>query len=95
VPDDHVDNGLFLRDRVERAEKTSAAPKAPVENELRPFSPDQVLLLPPSLDDWLPADHLTRFIAESSMIIWTCGSPAPTPKVRARRRTAVQPSAVD
>jgi hypothetical protein len=23
-----------------------------------------VLLLPPSLDDWLPADHLARFIAE-------------------------------
>jgi hypothetical protein len=23
-----------------------------------------VLLLPPSLDEWLPAEHLARFIAE-------------------------------
>jgi resuscitation-promoting factor RpfB len=28
------------------------------------FDPDQGLLLPPSLDDWLPAEHLARFIAE-------------------------------
>jgi len=28
----------------------------------RPYDPDQLLLLPPSLDDWLPEDHLARFI---------------------------------
>ena len=28
------------------------------------FDPSQGLLLPPSLDDWLPAEHLARFIAE-------------------------------
>ena len=27
------------------------------------FAPDQGSLLPPSLDDWLPAEHLARFIA--------------------------------
>src|SRR5208282_3848795 len=30
----------------------------------RPYEPDQVLLLPPSLDDWLPKGHLARFVAE-------------------------------
>ncbi len=40
------------------------APKAPVNKTFRPFDPDQVLLLPPSLDEWLPAEHLARFVAE-------------------------------
>ena len=30
----------------------------------RPFEPDQLLLLPPSLRDWLPADHLAYFVAD-------------------------------
>lgn len=30
----------------------------------RRFEPHQVLLLPPSLDDWLPDGHLARFVAE-------------------------------
>src|SRR4029450_9437162 len=30
----------------------------------RRFDPDQILLLPPSLDEWLPQDHLARFVAE-------------------------------
>ena len=30
----------------------------------RAYDQDQVLLLPPSLDDWLPADHTARFISE-------------------------------
>lgn len=34
------------------------------DKTFRPFAPDQMLLLPPSLDDWLPAEHLARFIAE-------------------------------
>src|SRR5680860_922413 len=29
----------------------------------RPFSRDQVFLIPPSLDDWLAADHPARFVA--------------------------------
>jgi len=39
-------------------------PKAAVDKTFRAFAPDQGLLLPPSLDDWLPAEHLARFIAE-------------------------------
>ncbi|MET7859302.1 hypothetical protein ABZS81_19150 [Streptomyces sp. NPDC005318] len=35
-----------------------------MDRTLRAFYPHQVLLLPPSLDDWLPEDHLTRFVAD-------------------------------
>lgn len=31
----------------------------------RPYAPDQVLLLPPSLQDWLPEDHLAYFISDA------------------------------
>jgi len=31
----------------------------------RPYEPDQQLLLPPSLQDWLPPDHLVWFISET------------------------------
>lgn len=48
----------------ERVEPHSGAPKAPVDKTFRVFDPEQGLLLPPSLDDWLPAEHLARFIAE-------------------------------
>ncbi|QIV79882.1 IS1182 family transposase [Mycolicibacterium frederiksbergense] len=40
------------------------ASKAPVDKTFRVFAPDQDLLFPPSLDDWLPAEHLARFVAE-------------------------------
>jgi transposase len=30
-----------------------------------PYTPDQVLLLPPSLDEWLPAGHLAYFISDT------------------------------
>lgn len=31
----------------------------------RPYEPHQALLLPPSLDDWLPANHLARFVSDT------------------------------
>ncbi|MET8331793.1 IS1182 family transposase [Streptomyces sp. NPDC005181] len=37
---------------------------AAVDKRFRAFDPHQVLLLPPSLDDWLPQDHLARFVAD-------------------------------
>jgi transposase len=36
----------------------------PVDKTFRRFDPDQQFLLPPSLDEWLPAGHLARFVAE-------------------------------
>jgi len=35
-----------------------------VDKTFRAFVPEQDLLLPPSLDEWLPAGHMARFIAE-------------------------------
>ena len=35
-----------------------------MDKTFRVFDPGQGLLLPPSLDDWLAAEHLARFIAE-------------------------------
>jgi transposase len=36
----------------------------PVDKTFRLFQPDQLLLVPPSLDEWLPQEHLARFIAD-------------------------------
>lgn len=38
--------------------------RGPVDKTFRVFQPDQMLLVPPSLDEWLPQDHVARFIAE-------------------------------
>jgi len=34
-----------------------------MEKTYRPYDPDQLLLLPPSLRDWLPEDHLVYFLS--------------------------------
>ncbi|MGW1024619.1 hypothetical protein ACWD4J_13065 [Streptomyces sp. NPDC002577] len=52
--------------------KPEGGPSAPVTKSFRVFAPDQTLLLPPSLDEWLPQDHLARFVAE-------LGTPPRTP----------------
>jgi hypothetical protein len=44
--------------------KRPTGPAAAVDKTFRAFDPHQVLLLPPSLDDWLPEDHLARFVAD-------------------------------
>lgn len=38
--------------------------QGPVEKTFRPFAPDQAWLVPPSLDEWLPQEHIARFIAD-------------------------------
>jgi transposase len=53
-------DGLFQVERVEPVRLVGG----PVDKTFRAFDPDQQLLFPPSLDEWLPADHLARFIAE-------------------------------
>lgn len=37
---------------------------AGVNKRFRAFEPDAVMLVPPSLDEWLPQNHLSRFIAD-------------------------------
>ncbi len=48
----------------EEAGTVRAVAKGAVDKTFRAFDPDQDLLLPPSLDEWLPADHMARFIAD-------------------------------
>ncbi len=35
-----------------------------MEKTYRPYEPDQLLLLPPALQDWLPADHMVFFVSD-------------------------------
>ncbi|MEV8013211.1 transposase [Streptomyces sp. NPDC086122] len=44
--------------------KPEIAPTVAVKKTFRAFVPDQMLMLPPSLDEWLPEGHLARFVAE-------------------------------
>ena len=42
----------------------AAAPKPAAAKTFRSYDPDQVFLMPPSLNDWLPEDHPARFVSE-------------------------------
>lgn len=55
-------DGLFDVERFEK--KRPMGPATVVDKTHRAFDPHHVLLLPPSLDDWLPQDHLARFLAD-------------------------------
>lgn len=35
-----------------------------VDKTFRPYLPDQMWLMPPSIDEWLAEDHLARFVSE-------------------------------
>src|SRR5882762_1742 len=56
-------DGLFEVDPAAVVEPGTAS-AMPVKKTFRAFAPDQMLLMPPSLDEWLPEDHLARFVAE-------------------------------
>jgi transposase len=55
-------DGLFEVEPVEKGQPQGRGPA--VDKRFRVFDPHQVPLLPPSLDDWLPQDHLARFVAD-------------------------------
>ncbi|WP_456318838.1 hypothetical protein [Actinacidiphila oryziradicis] len=92
-------DGLFEVEPVEGNRPDGRA--AAVDKRFRAFDPHQVLLLPPSLDDWLPQDHLARFVADLVGDVpwrvrprlsfrpasWPCGSPS-------RRAVRVSPAAL-
>ncbi|MFD5161230.1 IS1182 family transposase [Streptomyces hawaiiensis] len=44
--------------------RPQTGPRPAVDKRFRAFEPDQMLLMPPSLEDWLPQDHLARFVAD-------------------------------
>lgn len=55
-----ADDGLFTVDSVAPV----FGPKTVVDKRFRMFDPHQVYLMPPSLDEWLPEEHLARFVAD-------------------------------
>nr|BFD87127.1 hypothetical protein StreXyl84_65280 [Streptomyces sp. Xyl84] len=55
-------NGLFEVEPI--AAKRRQGRPAALGKTFRAFDPHQVLLLPPSLNDWLPEDHFARFVAD-------------------------------
>lgn len=60
-------DGLFdeaLVERVELPGDGAMDANAGRRKRFKAFEPDAVMLVPPSLDEWLPANHLARFIAE-------------------------------
>ncbi len=58
----HGGDGPFEAEPVER-KRSGGRPEA-VDKTFRTFDPHRILLLPPSLDDWLPEDHPARFVAD-------------------------------
>jgi len=58
------DDALFPLPPVEETEAVQKEEPGPVEKSFRPYDPNQVLLLPPSLEEWLPERHLGRFVSE-------------------------------
>ncbi|BAC17105.1 transposase, IS4 family [Corynebacterium efficiens YS-314] len=57
------DDGLFPEETLQRVPAPDPV-EAPVDKRFAPFNPHAVMLLPPSLDEWLPDNHLARFIAD-------------------------------
>ena len=56
VPADDGEEGLFEMTPVEPV----FVERGPVVKTFRPFQPDKIFLVPPSLDEWLPQDHRPR-----------------------------------
>ena len=60
-------DGLFdagLIERVEALDDGRVDANGGVRKRFKDFEPDAVMLVPPSLEEWLPEGHLARFIAE-------------------------------
>ena len=36
-----------------------------MKKKFRPYEPGQLMLLPPSIDEWLPERHMARFLSET------------------------------
>ena len=60
MPANDGDDGLFEMTPV----VLPVVELGPVDKTFRRFDPDQAWLVPPSLDDWLPQEHIARFIAD-------------------------------
>lgn len=59
-------DGLFDESLVERVvpDPSVIEAGAGIHKRFRSFDPDAVMMVPPSLDEWLPEVHLARFVAD-------------------------------
>lgn len=60
-------DGLFDESLVERRGLPTDTPvdtNGGANKRFKAFEPDAVMLVPPSLDEWLPQSHVARFVAE-------------------------------
>ena len=64
--DSNAPDGLFDESFVERVvpDATVIEAGAGIYKRFKAFDPDAVMMVPPSLDEWLPETHLSRFIAD-------------------------------
>lgn len=44
--------------------RSRSVDNAAMAKTFRPYNPDQLLLMPPALADWVPEDHLARFVSD-------------------------------
>jgi transposase len=58
------DDALFPLPPPEEARTSEKDEPRPVDKTFRPYDQNQMLLLPPSLEEWLPEGHLARFVNE-------------------------------
>jgi transposase len=58
------DDALFPLPPAEEVGGVKKDEAGPVAKTFRPYDPAQILLLPPSLEEWLPDGHLARFVSE-------------------------------
>lgn len=49
---------------IRRSGRAWSVDNAAMAKTFRPYEPDQLLLMPPSLADWVPEDHLARFVSD-------------------------------
>ncbi len=47
-----------------RSSRAPSVDNAVMAKTFRPYDPDQLLLMPPALADWVPEDHLARFVSD-------------------------------
>lgn len=69
VPASEPQDGLFPEDLVPRLDPGTLSEDlmetgAGASKRFKAFDPNAVMLVPPSLDEWLPENHLARFIAD-------------------------------
>ena len=64
--DSGANDGLFDESLLERVvpDTTVIEAGAGVHKRFKAFDPDAVMMVPPSLDEWLPETHLSRFNAD-------------------------------